>query len=302
MREPVTLPWSEVEGLARQPGTLTWATPRARRVLGWPSARWIDSAAAVPEAQTVIAIGGGAHLDFVKLRWRGTGASRLVAVPTIWGSGAEASPVAVWTEAGQKRFTVDEALRPGAMAFFDGFAASLSSEQVRAACGDTWAHAIEGFLSPIASDALRAELAELIRQLLALPIAPDARWFSLSARAAAGQAESSVGLVHGLAHVLEPRVPGAGHASLCATVLAPVLKFNAASSDKWRSLTAQHGLDGAAILERVASLSTREARQALAPHVLAHWKLVLRDPCTRTNSALVRPDSLGALLAQLEAP
>ena len=302
MREPVTLPWGEVEALARRPGTLTWATPRARSVLRWSEARWIDSEAPMPGAQALIAVGGGAHLDFVKRRWRATGATRLVAVPTIWGRGAEASPVAVWTEAGQKRFSMSEALRPDAMAFFDGFAATLSLEQVRAACGDTWAHALEGFLSPLATDALRAELAALVGELFALPIAADPRWFPVSARAAAGQAEASVGLVHGLAHVLEPRVSGAQHATLCAAFLAPVLKFNAASSEKWGVLTRQYGLDADAVLERVSGLATSEARRALAPHVSASWKLVLRDPCTRTNSALVRPDSLPAFLALLEAP
>lgn len=302
MREPATLPWGEVEALARREGTLTWATPRARQRLGWAGARWIDSPAPVAGAQAVIAIGGGAHLDDVKLRWRATGASKLIAVPTIWGSGAEASPVAVWTEDGQKRFKLDESLRPHAMAFFDAFADTVSPEQARAACGDTWAHAVEGFLSPLASDSLRAELAALIRELLALPVSADARWFRVSARAAAGQAESSVGLVHGLAHVLEPRVPGSGHAALCAALLAPVLRFNASVSDKWSMLTAQHGLDGAAVLARAEELSTSAARRALAPHVSAHWKLVLRDPSTRTNSALVRPDSLPAVLALLEAP
>ncbi|GMU62274.1 MAG: hypothetical protein AMXMBFR34_40370 [Myxococcaceae bacterium] len=301
MREPPTLPWAEVEALARDASTLTWATPRARRQLGWTGARWIDSEVAVPGAQTVIAVGGGAHLDHVKLRWRQTDASRLIAVPTVWGSGAEASPVAVWTEDGQKRFKLDEALRPHAMAFCEVFAVTLSPEQVRAACGDVWAHALEGFLSPLASDGLRSELAEVLRALEALPIAADPRWFPVSARASAGQAESSVGLVHGLAHVLEPRVPGTSHAGLCATFLLPVLRFNASTSEKWATLTAQHGLDAAGILARVGELSSREARQALAPHVSTHWKLVLRDPCTRTNSALVRPDSLSAFLGFLEA-
>lgn len=301
MRELSVLPWDEVVALTHQPQTLVWAIPLARERLGWPHARWINAALPVAGAQTVIAIGGGSHLDHAKLHWREVGASRLIAVPTLWGSGAEASPVAVWTEGGQKRFQLDERLRPHAIAFFDAFVDSVPEERARAACGDTWSHALEGFLSPLASDALRTELAGLIRELLTLPLGADPRWFPVSARAAAGQAESSVGLVHGLAHTLEPLV-GVDHASLCSLFLAPVLRFNLATSEKWTALTTQYGLDAPAILARVASLSTPAARMALAPQITEHWKKVLRDPCTRTNSALVRPDSLPALLAALEVP
>lgn len=302
MREPPTLPWSEVEALARTPTCVVWGTARARSTLAWPDATWVESAAPRAGVKDVIAIGGGMHLDAVKRAWRGIGASRLVAVPTVWGSGAEASPIAVWTEGGEKRFALDEALRPQAMAFYDGFAGSLSDAQVRAACGDTWAHAVEGFLSPLASAGLRVELSALMRDLLALPVAADARWFPLSARAAAGQAESSVGLVHGLAHVLEPRVEGLGHAALCATFLAPVLRFNARASAKWTDLTSEYGLDADAILRVADGLSTAEARRALAPRVRECWRLILRDASTRTNSTLVRPADVDAFVALLEAP
>jgi alcohol dehydrogenase class IV len=302
MHEPPTLLWSDVEALARQEGTIVWATRRARQVLGWAEARWIESADLVRDGCDLIVIGGGAHLDHVKRHWRGTGARKLIAVPTIWGSGAEASPIAVWIEDGKKQFVKSGAIRPDAMAFYEDFMLTLSPNQVRSACGDTWAHALEGFLSPLATDELRAELAALIRQLQTMPIGLDARWFSLSASASAYQACASVGLAHGIAHVLEPRLMQAGHASLCATLLAPVLRFNDAVSEKWRLLTARFDLDGDEILACVSGLSTLDERRALSPHVAVHWRAILRDPCTRSNSVLVRPDGLAALQHFLERP
>ncbi len=309
---PPVLPWADVDALASRPDTVVWASPRARRALesAWPTATWLDAAgpaaAAAPAASTpiatVIAIGAGAFLDRVKLGWRERAPdAALVAVPTLWGSGAEASPVAVWTEGGKKQFRLDQALRPTAVAYHPGFAATVSPDQARAACGDVWAHAVEGFLSPLAGDALRTELAALIGELLVLPPASDARWFEVGGRAAALQARASVGLVHGLAHVLEPALarPDLGHARLCALFLAPVLRWSARTSGVWRELTERFGVDATAVEVMAARLSEPTVLTSLAPAVEAHWRAVLRDPCTRTSSVLVRPDSLAALTAAM---
>ncbi len=309
--ELTLLPWAEVTARAARSATVVWASDRARRALGpeWPTATWLTpdgrDAGAAASASTVIAVGGGALLDHVKLTWRARApaATTLVAVPTVWGSGAEASPVAVWTADGRKQFRLDPELRPHAIGFDPRFAATVSRDRARAACGDVWAHAIEGFLSPLASDALRARLAALIGRLLELPVAADGRWFEPGAEAAALQARSSVGLVHGLAHVLEPVLaPGVlGHARLCALLLAPVLRWNAATSTTWAELSARFGVDRTGVEATVATLGEVEARRALIPAVEASWRQVLRDPCTRTNSALVRPNSLAGLVAELEA-
>jgi alcohol dehydrogenase class IV len=313
MAETPIVPWAEVEALAASRETVVWATERAWKALAprWKAATWLDDAhagsAAAPVATTVIAVGGGGLLDRAKLAWLGWRADapalRLVAVPTIWGSGAEVSPVAVWTEGGKKHFKLDLALRPSAAAYHAAFATSITPEVARAACGDVWAHAVEGFLSPLASDEVRAELAALVGELLALPLAADARWFEPSGRASVLQARASVGLVHGLAHVLEPALAEAslGHARLCALFLAPVLRWNASVSSVWRELTAQYGVDREAVEAVALQLTDATALRALAPAVEAHWRTILRDPCTRTNAALVRPDSLAALRAAMTA-
>lgn len=293
------LPWSDVSARATHGDTAVWASDRARALLApeWPEARWLEEGGAGAQGlATIIVIGSGTLIDHVKLR-RHT-ATSLIAVPTLWGSGAEASSVAVWTEDGKKKFRLDPALRPDAIGFDLRFAATVSPAQARAACGDVWSHALEGFLSPLADDALRTRLAALMARLLELPIAADGRWFEPGAEAAALQARSSVGLVHGLAHVLEPAL-AIGHARLCALLLAPVLRWNAATSTKWAELSAAFGLDRARIEATVESLGDTGDRRALIPAIEASWRQVLRDPCTRTNSALVRPDSLAEVCAEV---
>jgi alcohol dehydrogenase class IV len=350
--ELTILPWPEVAALASAPDTLVCATARAHHALApeWPAARWLvrdpdtvqdlDAVRDPSTVRAIIAIGGGSLIDDIK-RQRAARfpAADLIAVPTIWGSGAEASPVAVWTEGAQKHFQLSAALRPTAAAFDPRFAATLSPSRARDACGDVWSHALEAFLSPLATDDLRTRLATLIRHLTTLPVAPDARWFEPGALAASLQARSSVGLVHGLAHVLEPALarpdvgqvtpgsagqpcpdvgwvtpgsagqpcpdvgwvtPGsAGHARLCALLIGPVLRWNAATSGKWVELGEAYGIERARVEEIVEGLGEVEARRALVPVIEERWRMVLRDPCTRTNSALVRPDSLKGLIAEV---
>ena len=126
-------------------------------------------------------------------------------------------------------------------------------------------------------------------------------WFEPSARASEAQGRASVGLVHGIAHTLEgplaaepPAGDGEpyGHARLCSLYLHPVLALNRELSAKFDELTAANGVDGAAVLRVAAELFDSAGFAATLPALEAAWKDVLRDPCTRTNSALVRPKHL----------
>jgi alcohol dehydrogenase class IV len=161
----------------------------------------------------LIAVGGGLLIDQAKLARQETAGVKLAAIPTLWGSGAEFSPIAVWMEGGKKLFRRDPALLPDVAIYFPDFAKTLSPELMRWGCGDAWAHALEGFLSPLASDETRRGLASTLQGMLNLGVGNDPQWFELSALACAGQATSSVGLVHGMAHALEG-VLGLGHARL----------------------------------------------------------------------------------------
>lgn len=284
---------------ARRP--VLWASPsvaaRAGAMLGVLAS---DSASGVPrDCDLLIAVGGGTLLDRAKWAAKGEGRDvKLVAVPSLWGSGAEASKVVVLNDAGRKTIYVDDKLLPNARGVWPELAETIPERLAVEACGDAWSHAVEGFWSPLASEALRDELSALIGTMLALPLARDARWFEPSARACAGQARASVGLIHGIAHTLEHPLrvvqphAGWGHAKLCSVFLWPVIRFNLATSEKPRLLAKKHGVD----IERVSSVAKRlhdvGAYAAALPVLTEHWKSVLRDACTRTNSALVRPSAL----------
>ncbi len=251
------------------------------------------------EMNSLVVIGGGTLIDAAKV-WLHEHAPgvRLIAIPSIWGSGAEASPIAVVNQDDQKIICKDQSYLPHARVVWPELAHSIPLDKARAGCGDCWAHALEAFLSPLATAELQVQLAELMTAMLALPLANDSRWFEISAAACACQAQAGVGLIHGIAHTLE--IPlriaqagmGWGHARLCAIFLWPVMSLNRIASGKWDTLVAHHHLPGDAIMTVLQDLFDAESYRHALPHLAAHWETVLRDPCTRTNSLLVRPRHL----------
>jgi alcohol dehydrogenase class IV len=304
-------PWTPAD-LARAdlaPAFL-WSLPRfearAAERLRLPTVRGL---ADVPrEARTLVVLGGGTRIDEAKLWRRDERAElRLIAIPSVWGSGAEVSPIVALTRAGKKHVVVDPALVPDARIVWPELADELAEWRARDACGDVWAHAIEAFFSPLAPGGpgeLQAELAAILRHLATLPLGKDARWFEAGARACAAQARASVGLVHGIAHVLEGALEGAdperplGHARLCATFLWPVLALDRSVSGELDRRLAAHGLAPSLVLEPARALFDERAWTVARPALEASWRAILRDPCTRTNGALVRPDHLAFFLEE----
>jgi alcohol dehydrogenase class IV len=238
----------------------------------------------------LVAVGGGKLIDEAKILRAQTHGAKLAAVPTLWGSGAEASPIAVWTEGDRKAFRRDPSLLPDFAVYVPEFAETLSPSLARWACGDAWSHALEGFLSPLADDTTRKELAGVMGRMLRLGVKNDAGWFELSALSCAGQAKSSVGAVHGIAHVMESP-SGFGHARICATSLLPVMAFNAERSPKW-PLLAEYAIDAEAVMAVSGALFDVGDYAKIKALMATRWRDILRDPCTRTNSALLRPDDL----------
>lgn len=249
--------------------------------------------------QTVVVIGGGALMDewkFIKPQQE----LRLICIPSIYGSGAEVSPVVVLNSPEGKRIEVGDEFLPGARVYLPELLDSVSAGQARDACGDVWSHALEAFISPLAEDSLRAEIAELIRSLLAQPLVADATWFALSARACQLQARCSVGLIHGIAHTLEGKLNDSkrfGHAALCATLVWPVLRFNREHSDKWDELVQQFGLEEEGISAVARALHDAERFERVKEFLRDAWKNIVRDRCTRTNGVLVRPGHLEYFLS-----
>lgn len=285
----------------RPPGSaVVWCVPEvAGQVLAGLPFPVVAPLQAPGEARTLIVVGGGVLLDEAKV-WRleNAPALELIAIPSLWGSGAEASPIAVLNREGKKVIRLDPNLLPDARVIWPELATSIPPARAKLACGDCWSHALEGFLSPLANDVLRDELAQLMNRMLAAPLSNDPVWFELSAQACAGQARSSVGLVHGIAHTLEGPLrdrcagQGWGHARLCSLFLWPVMRFNAQASSKLKDLAAMHSVDLHRVMAVTQALFDETAYELTLPALRDNWLSVLRDPCTRTNVALVRPASI----------
>lgn len=299
--------WTRAELCAADLGRAAhWTTPslreRVTQALRWPAVQPLVEP--LPPLDTLIAVGGGTLLDQAKLlRWQRHPALRLIAVPSLWGSGAESSPVAVINTPAGKEITVDDGLLPEVRVLWPELLESVPEGRLRQGSGDVWAHALEGFLSPLAGPELRRELAALMHRMLAVGLGRDPQWLELGAQASAGQARSSVGLVHGIAHVLESAgaIDAAGqrlgHAALCATWLWPVLRFDEQTSGKVDHLLAEHALEATAVWATARALCDEALNRRLGPLLRAHWPTVLRDRCTRTNCALVRPSALEVFTA-----
>lgn len=265
-----------------------WCTPsvaeRLRALVPWTVQTETPSLDGV---EWLLAVGGGKLIDEAKVLRAEHPQVKLAALPTLWGSGAEASPIAVLNVDGKKVIRMGPEMLPEVIVSYPDFAKTLSSEFIKHACGDAWSHALEGFLSPLGTDETRADLAAVMKRMRQQPIGYADAWFELSALACAGQSKASVGLVHGIAHTLEGFL-GWGHAKLCSVFLLPVMSFNQTRSPKWPFL-AEHGLDDEIVLSVLRQLFDANLYAEALPVLKEHWMKVLRDPCSRTNSALVRP-------------
>lgn len=257
-----------------------------------------------PGLDWLVVAGGGRLLDAAKL-WRATEspATRLAAVPTLWGSGAEASPIAV-TFGAAKDIRISAGLLPDARVRWPALADGLPPDLARWASGDALTHATEALLSPLGDDALRTQLGTVLSRMVD-GVEGAAAWFEISAEACWLQSRASVGLVHGIAHVLEPSLWAAGrrelaaHARLCAAWLAPVLRFNLAASPKAGERLARYGVSTASLLAVAERYGSAHDARDTAEDVRRLWPAIVRDRCTRTNVALVRPGDVEALLRAL---
>ncbi len=286
---------------------VAWVTPSARDAF---TARWdieiVPTDTLPAGTATLVACGGGKLIDSAKAMCkRRPDPLVLVAVPSMWGSGAEASPVVVLDRPdGTKDITTDPAQLPDDVVLWPELTATVPADRRRWGAADVWAHALEAIASPLGDTVLRAELARIIHELESLdPVDGDAlRWLELSGRSCAAQARAGVGLAHGIAHVMEAQLDGWGHARIVAAVLPAVLRRTAAESPRWRDAAAAHDLDAAAIATSLETLTTPEDTLTVLDALPAHWLRVLRDPCTRMSGYLIRRGELDALREAAREP
>jgi alcohol dehydrogenase class IV len=279
---------------------VTWASsavaPAVRAELGLEPVRPGQLPAGT---RTLVVCGGGTLIDRAKATAkRRPEPVRVVAVPTLWGAGAEASPVIVLNGAdGAKEIAVDETFVPDVRVVWLGPSSAAPERLRRAGAGDVWAHTLEALISPLADTSVREGAAELVHALL--PLTPDGEhavlWLDLSARACALQARAGVGLAHGIAHQLEGPL-GIGHARLVAAALPTVFALAIAEAPRWPDVAAAYGLDAERIVARLESLLDLDDLAAVRAAVPEHRRAILRDPLTRTNGFLVRGAHLDAFV------
>lgn len=250
---------------------------------------------------TVIAAGGGTLLDEAKyLRATEWPQVRLVAMPSMWGSGSEQSPVVVLNRGGSKEIHVDRKFVPDAVVYCPEILTSIPYGRARHACGDTWAHAVEGFFSPLALPGIRRELAMLIDEMQSLPLGVHDRWLEVSGRACSLQTSASVGLIHGIAHTIEIPMSTArgiswGHSRICSGLLLPVLRLNFEAPARFERLCGEFGVDAKRLFRVAMELFNQADYSTMLPHIREFWPKILRDACTRTNGMLVKAGHLDYL-------
>jgi len=281
------------------PATTLWCTrsvrPEVEAYLGMTASEPSDE---LPDSSsTLVVVGGGTLIDRAKVTARKRAGVTLIAVPSIWGSGAEASPIVVDTTTAKKSGRLDLRFLPDARVTWPELGMTVSPARAAVACGDVWAHALEAFLSPLGSVTARSDAASLLDELVELPLSFHPAWFEASARACAVQAAASVGLVHGIAHVLELLTRDEGnvrwsHAGLCSNWLSPVLQFDLERAPHLATRFAEHGISLEPVLRRIAELGDAASLAAQRAALSSAWRDILRDPSTRTNCALVRPADL----------
>jgi alcohol dehydrogenase class IV len=304
MADPKRWSLAELRGATLGAYPVAWVTPSVRaRVLEAVPALIPVAAGELPDAATaLLAAGGGSLIDRAKhARALRRPELRLVALPSIWGSGAERSAVTVLDDAGAKHVFREPSWVPDVVVSWPDLAASVPLERARHGCADAWAHALEALLSPIASPTVQSEAVALVRRMLRLPLRYDPAWFEVSVEAVSLLGRAGAGLVHGLAHALEAPARIAapdgryGHARLCAACLWPTLRFNLGSSPAARARVRDLALDPGDLERAARSVFDPEAWHLVRALLPTHQASVLRDPSTRMNCARVGAGALEAL-------
>ena len=258
----------------------------------------LDSLESLPDVLgTLIVVGGGALIDEAKLKNIGSD-FELIAIPSLWGSGAEVSPIAVFEENGIKDYLFDEEMLPIAYSSIPGIAQSLPEHLVRYGCGDALSHALEGTLSPLGDNATRITGAALLTDMLDIGVKLDERWFEFSADACLLQSQTSVGVIHGIAHTIEPMLKNDfphvdwGHARICSNLLWPVFSQFILESEKWNTFTSEFDINVSELSTTFKFLFNDDDYDAMRGYIIEAWPQILRHPLTRTNSSLIRRSHL----------
>lgn len=193
------------------------------------------------DADTVIAIGGGAAIDTAKavlyFSMQRGGAKRrpqFVAIPSTTGTGSEVTDFSVITVNGAKKVLIDDALAPNLAVLNADYLKSLPQPVIADSGMDALSHGIEAYVSCGASDytdALAEKAVALVFKWLPVfyadPSNTQARKHMQNASCMAGMAftNSNLGINHSLSHAVGARfhIP---HGRAIALLMEQVIAYN----------------------------------------------------------------------------
>ena len=294
--------------------------------VGEPTWRSVqDTATSLTDVQVnrIVAIGGGAVLDWARLVWAASvGAVNaagleagdwtearqrvsMVLVPTTCGSGAEAASVAVYLLDGRKVPVVSPILLADHVVLDSKFLATVSEFTLACSLADALSHALEAWMSIVPGRLPREAALSCFRLILREEPHHErtARLMDAGFLGGVAAAHCSVGVVHAFAHSMARHGLGHGHANAlalrpalrrlielpAAVALTRELGVGARELDaQIERLTAPAVCD-ASSRHAVAVLSSRADRRALMEAMVA-------DPCMRTCPASFSLPDLEALL------
>lgn len=274
----------------------------------------------------LMAIGGGAVLDWARLSWlaavdaldssgrvndRWHGPRReveVVLVPTTCGSGAEAAAIAVFSHENRKLPVVSPALLADQVVLDSRFLASVPASTLASSVADALSHAIEAWMSIVPGRLPRQAAVSCLRLILSDGPAYDRSATLMDAGFLGGVAAAhcSVGVVHAFAHTISRHGLGHGHANALALVpgvrrlmalpaggdLLQQLGLSASALEGQIAMLIAPALEHPASRRAVAILDTPADRKALIDAMMT-------DPCMRTCPLSLTSLDVEALLDEV---
>ncbi len=271
--------------------------------------------------KTVIALGGGSVIDLARLVWdeikhRGDNAGnppKWIFVPTIHGSGAEATSAAVYCNGERKIAKVSEDFRAHQVILDSNFLSSVSLVQKEIQSCDILSHAIEAyhsilpaFLSEEFSVYAIKILYEIDQKERDMGDADQDLLFKASFFAGLAVSNRSTGMVHAFAHsVASLGIPHAVSIGLALSAAVKFLKEKALLvSELWKGASISSFDDFYEFISRKTRLSIKANNySSLINQVLTNDKKrlefsdkVANDMCMRTNCCRLNAEEMDRYL------
>lgn len=231
----------------------------------------------------LVAIGGGSVIDLVKLVKRDL-KTKMIAVPTTIGSGAEVSQHALLINKQSKQVFSSPDLLPEIVIINPDYLKSLFKKQIIVQSIDALSHALEALVS---------KMSNIFSDSLALR-AIDNIYFNLNNKklnleelqisallAGLAQSSAATGLAHSFAHYFGAQ-QNINHSQAVSIFLLDVLKLNIKHTDKYQKLDQLKNLSAKNFISRLSKL-IKPGKIKINNNLKDIANAIKKDICTLTN-------------------